>query len=59
MSTFYIQFLYFVIYSFIGWCCETTYCSVLQKQFVNRGPRGRVAMPLAYEHLKIPYPNEK
>ncbi|MCO8702168.1 hypothetical protein KLO34_10470 [Clostridioides difficile] len=36
MSTFYIQFLYFVIYSFIGWCCETTYCSVLQKQFVNR-----------------------
>ncbi|MCC0763377.1 hypothetical protein IR151_10215 [Clostridioides sp. ES-S-0006-03] len=37
MSTFYIQFLYFVIYSFIGWCCETTYCSVLQKQFVNRG----------------------
>ncbi|KPI49329.1 membrane protein [Clostridioides difficile] len=37
MSIFYIQFLYFVIYSFIGWCCETTYCSILQKQFVNRG----------------------
>lgn len=32
---------------------------LLQLGFINRGPRGRVAMPLAYEHLKIPYPNEK
>ncbi|MBY2478174.1 Holliday junction branch migration DNA helicase RuvB [Clostridioides difficile] len=32
---------------------------LLQLGFINRGPRGRIAMPLAYEHLKIPYPNEK
>ena len=32
---------------------------LLQLGFINRCPRGRVAMPLAYEHLKIPYPNEK
>ncbi|MFQ4737516.1 Holliday junction branch migration DNA helicase RuvB [Clostridioides difficile] len=32
---------------------------LLQLGFINIGPRGRVAMPLAYEHLKIPYPNEK
>ncbi|PBI17109.1 Holliday junction DNA helicase RuvB [Clostridioides difficile] len=32
---------------------------LLQLGFINRGPRGRVAMPLEYEHLKIPYPNEK
>lgn len=29
---------------------------LLQLGFLNRGPRGRIAMPLAYEHLKIPYP---
>ena len=27
---------------------------LLQLGFINRGPRGRIAMPLAYEHLKIP-----
>ena len=32
---------------------------LLQLGFINRGPRGRIAMPLAYEHLKIPYPNKK
>ncbi|MCH1961209.1 Holliday junction branch migration DNA helicase RuvB [Romboutsia hominis] len=31
---------------------------LLQLGFLNRGPRGRVAMPLAYEHLKIPYPTK-
>lgn len=30
-------FLYFMIYSVLGWCCETVYCSVIQKHFVNRG----------------------
>ena len=30
-------FLYFVVYSFLGWCCETVYCSTIQKHFVNRG----------------------
>ena len=28
---------------------------LLQLGFINRGPRGRIAMPLAYEHLKMPY----
>ena len=31
---------------------------LLQLGFLNRGPRGRIAMPLAYEHLKIPYTNK-
>lgn len=31
---------------------------LLQLGFINRGPRGRIAMPLAYEHLKIPYPSK-
>lgn len=30
-------FLYFVLYSFLGWCCESLYCSVIQKKWVNRG----------------------
>ena len=30
-------FLYFMIYSCLGWCCETVYCSIGQKRFVNRG----------------------
>ena len=29
---------------------------LLQLGFLNRTPRGRVLTPLAYEHLKIPYP---
>ena len=32
---------------------------LLQLGFINRGPRGRIAMPLAYDHLKIPYPTKK
>ena len=28
---------------------------LLQLGFINRGTRGRIAMPLAYEHLKMPY----
>jgi len=31
---------------------------LLQLGFINRGPRGRIAMPLAYEHLNMPYPNK-
>ncbi len=30
-------FLFFIIYSFIGWAMETLYCSVLEKRFVARG----------------------
>lgn len=31
---------------------------LLQLGFINRGPRGRIAMPLAYEHLNIALPNK-
>ena len=31
---------------------------LLQLGFINRGPRGTIAMPLAYEHLKMPYPTK-
>lgn len=30
-------FLCFVGYSFLGWVCETIYCSILAKKFINRG----------------------
>lgn len=29
--------LLFTIYSLLGWICESTYCSILAKKFVNRG----------------------
>lgn len=29
--------MYFFIYSFFGWVCETVYCSVGGRKFVNRG----------------------
>ncbi len=31
---------------------------LLQLGFINRGPRGSIAMPLAYDHLNIPYPTK-
>ena len=30
-------FLYFIVYSILGWMAETVYCSVPQKHFVERG----------------------
>ena len=30
-------FLYFILYSVIGWIYETALCSVKEKRFVNRG----------------------
>lgn len=30
-------FLYFSIYSFLGWICEVIYCSIPVKKFINRG----------------------
>lgn len=30
-------FVYFTIYSFIGWFCEVIYCSFLSKRIINRG----------------------
>lgn len=30
-------FLYLIIYSFLGWCCECVYCSFGQGEWINRG----------------------
>ena len=59
-------FLTFVIYSFLGWVCETVYCSIGSRKFVNRGflygplcPVYGVGALLAvsYTHLfKDPFP---
>lgn len=32
-----LLFLYFIVYSFLGWAMETTYCSLVEKRFVVRG----------------------
>lgn len=32
---------------------------LIQLGFINRGPRGRIAMPKAYEHMGIPYKEKK
>ena len=32
-----LLFLYFIIYSFLGWLLETVYCSVRERRFVARG----------------------
>lgn len=37
METWYYGILFFTCYSVMGWMCETVYCSVLQRQLVNRG----------------------
>lgn len=37
MKEFCNLFLCFTVYSFIGWICETVYCSILFKKLVNRG----------------------
>ncbi len=31
------MFLYFIWYSFLGWCMESTYCSIMEKHLINRG----------------------
>lgn len=31
------MFLYSVWYSFLGWCMESTYCSIMEKHLINRG----------------------
>lgn len=30
-------FLYFIAYSFLGWCVETTYCCISERRWVARG----------------------
>lgn len=37
MDTLRTVFLCFMAYSFLGWLCETVYCSVPKRKFVNRG----------------------
>lgn len=37
MEKFLTGFCFFVIYSFIGWICETAFCSIPAKKFINRG----------------------
>ncbi len=38
MSTnFYVNFIYFIMYSIIGWICEVIFCSIPEKKFINRG----------------------
>lgn len=37
MNTFCEYAFYFFLYSFFGWVAETIYCSIGEKQFVNRG----------------------
>ena len=37
MSMIYDYTLYFFIYAFLGWICESIYCSFLQKKLINRG----------------------
>ncbi|MBE6052491.1 MAG: hypothetical protein E7212_01055 [Clostridium sartagoforme] len=34
---FFTWFLFFSIYSFLGWLCEVIYCSIPEKKFINRG----------------------
>lgn len=37
MGIIYSYVLYFFIYSFLGWICETVYCFMIDKHYVNRG----------------------
>lgn len=37
MNSFWVLFLLFSIYSFLGWICESIYCSLLEKRLINRG----------------------
>lgn len=37
MSDFFTLFIYFFIYSVLGWCVETIYCRLLDSKWTNRG----------------------
>lgn len=37
MFTLYQILAYFLVYSFLGWCCEVIYCTLNSGTFVNRG----------------------
>ena len=61
-------FLCFVFYSFLGWCCESVYCSIAQGKLVNRGflngpicpiyGFGMVAMILLLGQFSTPAPGQ-
>ncbi|MBC3515581.1 hypothetical protein H8K20_04095 [Neobittarella massiliensis] len=46
METVVLTFLYLAFYSFVGWMCETVYCSVIQRKLVNRGFLGGPVCPI-------------
>lgn len=37
MDRFWALFLMFAVYSFLGWACESVFCSIPARRFVNRG----------------------
>lgn len=37
MGNFWVLFLVFTVYSFLGWLCESIFCSVPEGKFINRG----------------------
>ncbi len=37
MGDFWVLFLVFTVYSFLGWLCESIFCSVPEGKFINRG----------------------
>ncbi len=37
MRSILLQFSIFLIYSFVGWVCETVFCSLAARKFINRG----------------------
>ena len=37
MSDFFIYFVYFFVYSVLGWITETIYCRILDGKWTNRG----------------------
>ena len=37
MDRFWVLFLMFTVYSFLGWACESIFCSIPAGRFINRG----------------------
>ena len=48
--TWYQWLSFFYIYCFFGWIFESTYVSLKQHRFVNRG----FLRPVSYTHLTLP-----
>ena len=43
-------FLYFILYSFLGWVMETCYCSIAERRLVARGFSSARGNPQATGH---------